>query len=242
MADIWTRVYRVFEPLRSPPVEELERFYAERQVPIAHEIVEAIRMSQGDVKVVLTGQKGSGKTTELMWVAQKLKEEFFPVWLDVENRLDIFNVNHLEVLIGATATMFKTTEEKGITLDKTPLDRITETINKVTRKRGLSLELSTPKLLEMVGGTFKRGLNWETAREINVEPEVGDILASISESIAHLQETTGYLPLWLLTASTRSNSTWPGVSSPKAACWHSPPVPSPTRCPSPSSTLLSSRW
>jgi len=146
MADIWTRVYRVFESLRPPPVEELERFYAERQVPIAHEIAEAIRMSQGDVKVVLTGQKGSGKTTELMWVAQKLKEEFFPVWLDVESRLNIFNVNHLEVLIGATATMFKTAEEKGITLDKTPLDRITETINKVTRKRGLSLELSREKI------------------------------------------------------------------------------------------------
>jgi len=82
MADIWTRVYRVFEPLR-PPVEELERFYVERQMPIADQITEAIQMSQGDIKLVLTGQRGSGKTTELMWVTQKLKEEFFPVWLDV---------------------------------------------------------------------------------------------------------------------------------------------------------------
>ncbi|MBI4482265.1 MAG: hypothetical protein HY652_05170 [Acidobacteria bacterium] len=197
MTDVWTRVYRVFDPLR-PPVGELERFYADRPVSIADQIAEAIRMSHGDIKLVLTGQKGSGKTTELIRVVGALKDEFFPVWLDVESRLNILNVNHLEILIGATAMMYKTADEKGIVLDRGPLDRITETINKVTRKRGASLDLSTPKLLEMAVGALKLGLSWETVREINVEPEVSDILASISESIACLQERTGYLPLWIV--------------------------------------------
>lgn len=173
MPDIWTRIYRIFEPLRPPPEGTLERFYVERQLPIADHIVEAIQMSQGDVKVVLTGQMGSGKTTELRWAAQKLEQEFLPVWLDVQSHLDIFNVNHLEILIAATATMYKTVEDKGITLNTAPLDRITETINKVTRKRNLILDLSTPKLLEMVGGSFKLGLNWETARDINVADSTG---------------------------------------------------------------------
>jgi len=54
MPDIWTRVSRVFEPLR-PAVAELERFYAERQAPIADQIAEAVRMSQDGIKLVLTG-------------------------------------------------------------------------------------------------------------------------------------------------------------------------------------------
>ncbi|MBI3988399.1 MAG: hypothetical protein HY347_02150 [candidate division NC10 bacterium] len=198
MIDIWTRVYRAFDPLMPLKEADLETLYAERNVSIASDISDSIRMSESAVKVVLTGQRGSGKTTELRRVTRELKDEFFPAWLDVESRLDLFNINHLEVLIGTTVTMYKTAEEKGITLDTASLDRITETIQKVTRKRNLSIDLSAPKLLEMAVGTFKLGLNWETAKDINVEPEVSDILAHISESVAQIQATTGYLPLWIV--------------------------------------------
>jgi len=191
-------LYQIFNPLKPLRGEDLEYLYVPRKTPIASNFSETIRMSGGDIKAVITGQPGSGKSTELSKVAQLLERDFFIVQLDAEARLDIFNVNHLEVLIGAVATMYKTAEDKSIHINQRPLGKITETLNRVTKKRGFSLGLEASKLLQMVGITFKFGLDWEKVQEISIEPEISDILSYIDESINEVKEATGYLPLWII--------------------------------------------
>ncbi|MBN1352841.1 hypothetical protein JXJ21_25860 [candidate division KSB1 bacterium] len=155
-------------------------------------------MNSGSLKAVVTGQPGSGKSTELSRIAQILEHEFFIVWLNVDSQLDIFSVNHLEVLIAAFASMYKIAHRLGLTITKKPLEKVVETVNKVTSKKGFALDLTTPKLLDMAGITFKFGLNWETVREINVEPEISDLLAYIDDGIEALKDQTGYCPLWII--------------------------------------------
>lgn len=191
-------LYRTFNPLKPLKGEDLECLYVPRETPIASNFSDTIRMSGGEIKAVITGQPGSGKSTELSKVARLLEKDFFVVQLDAETRLDIFNVNHLEVLIGAVATMYKATEDKSIHINQRPLEKITETLNNVTKKRGFSLGLETSKLLQMVGITFKFGLDWERVQEISIEPEISDILSCIDESINEVKEATGYLPLWII--------------------------------------------
>jgi len=195
---ILSSLYRIFDPLKPLKGEDLEYLYVPRKTPIAANFADTIRMSGGEIKAVITGQPGSGKSTELSKVAQLLEKEFFIVQLDAEARLDIFNVNHLEVLIGAVATMYKTAEDKSIHINQKPLEKIAQTLNKVTKKRDISLELEAPKLLQMVGITFKFGLDWEIVKEISIEPEINDILSYIDEAINEVRNTTNRLPLWII--------------------------------------------
>lgn len=48
--------------------------------------------------MLVTGHRGSGKSSELARLAEAMAPDFFVVWLDVEKNTDIFSVNHIEVL------------------------------------------------------------------------------------------------------------------------------------------------
>jgi len=58
-------LYQIFNPLKPLRGKDLEYLYVPCKTPIASNFSETIRMSGGDIKAVITGQPGSGKSTEL---------------------------------------------------------------------------------------------------------------------------------------------------------------------------------
>ena len=197
--NMWSRLWQAFDPLfKFRDIARIEYIYVPREVPIASSLAQQIETIGRDAKAVLTGQRGSGKSTELGKVFQILDEKYFVVWLDAETTMDLFNVNHLEILIGATAAMYKTAKDKGIELDEGPLNRIANSLNRVIQRRVKDIEFSAPKLIQMIGVSFRFGLSSETVKEIDVEPEVSEILGYIEEAIEEVNNKTGYLPLWII--------------------------------------------
>ena len=87
---------------------------------IARSLARSIRRSTGQehLKMLLTGHRGSGKSTELLRVQAELQREgFFAVYMDVETMLDLVDVSYLDVLVAiAKETEKALREEAGIQL------------------------------------------------------------------------------------------------------------------------------
>lgn len=188
--DLWARMYRAFNPLAPVSTEEAERLYAPRPGRIAERLGSAIRREEG-TKGLLAGQRGSGKTMELRHLAHLMGESHLVCWLDVESRLDIFSVEHLEVLVAAVAVMYATAG-KG---DQGPLDQI----GGILTRLGGGLEISGGKLLEMAGlPQFKLGIHWDPRRRIEAEPAIADVLAETARAIEKVQEACERPVLWIV--------------------------------------------
>jgi len=105
--ELWTKTFRIFDPLKPLAGEELRELYVGRKGAFAPWLADHIRLSETPFKVVVSGQLGNGKSTKLAKAEELLKEEYFTARLEVERLFDIHNVNHVEVLIGIGALLYK---------------------------------------------------------------------------------------------------------------------------------------
>lgn len=78
--EIWQEIYRRFDPL-APTLERAYR--ADRERSPANEIATSLGMPFADPRVLLTGTVGTGKSTELIRIAEARAADDFVVVLDV---------------------------------------------------------------------------------------------------------------------------------------------------------------
>jgi hypothetical protein len=78
---IWEEVYKRFEPYR--PAEN-PAWWAERVRSPANEIVQLVAMPFGDTRVLMTGTTGTGKSTEVLRIAESRSGHDFVVVLDLQ--------------------------------------------------------------------------------------------------------------------------------------------------------------
>ncbi|HEX8435268.1 hypothetical protein [Archangium sp.] len=77
--ELWQELYQRFDPER--PADS--RWRADRPHSPARRIIESLDMPFGDPRILLTGTVGTGKTTELMRVAEARKDREVVVFLDL---------------------------------------------------------------------------------------------------------------------------------------------------------------
>ncbi len=96
----WTPIYNVFDPWKSLWGDDLEAFFVEREDSPLEKLVLAMRPDRVALQTVLTGHRGSGKTSELAKFAQLIQDQYFVIWLDLETSAggDIHSLNQLDVL------------------------------------------------------------------------------------------------------------------------------------------------
>jgi hypothetical protein len=100
-----TEAYQVCNPDKplSPDDDRYVDLTENRGVKqIAKTVTRRIKRSEADarVKLLFTGHRGSGKTTELLRLQKKLEEnKFFTIYMDVEEMLDLGSLSYLDVLV-----------------------------------------------------------------------------------------------------------------------------------------------
>ncbi len=96
---------------------------------IALNIARGIRRSDehSRAKLLFTGHRGSGKTTELFRIQHELEENrFFTIYLDVEQVLDLGSLSYLDVLVAMARRIQESLEEKGMPVSQVLLNNISE--------------------------------------------------------------------------------------------------------------------
>lgn len=79
------------------------------------------------LKVLFTGHRGSGKTTELFRLKQELdNHQFFTIYMDIEEILDLGSLNYLDVLVAIAKEIQSTMQLENMPISEKLLNNISE--------------------------------------------------------------------------------------------------------------------
>ncbi|MEA3467210.1 MAG: hypothetical protein U9R57_03175 [Thermodesulfobacteriota bacterium] len=122
---------------------------------IAKTITRNIRRSDefSHVKVLFTGHRGSGKTTELFRLQKELEaNSFFTIYMDVETLLDLGSLNYLDVLVAIAQEIQGTLHKKEMPLPDELLNNISNWFAKRIIEDTEGLDYKSSIKTEVKGG------------------------------------------------------------------------------------------
>jgi len=133
--------------------------------------------SRNKVLLFLAGMRGSGKTSELAKITQKLHKAdcFFCVTCNLDDGLDANDMEYMDVLIFQLERLFEELEKNKVDVDMGILnslyewfgERVTEVNRLIKREGGFEVELKaeTPSFLSFLGLTAKLKGNLQGSKE-----------------------------------------------------------------------------
>ncbi len=129
------------------------------------------------VTLFLAGMRGSGKTSELAKIAQKLnnKDCFLCITCNLDDGLDLNDMEYMDILIFQLERLFEEIDTKNIDLDDDIIaslhawfgERVKE-VNKVIKKEGgfeVEVKAETPSLFSFLGIAAKLKANLAGSKE-----------------------------------------------------------------------------
>lgn len=125
----------LFDPERPLHTQgELEKFSVER----SHSPVEGIRIlfevSDRPEKLLFSGHRGSGKSTELARLRNRLSDDFRVVEFSVMNELDLFELQYVDVLLGLALELAGLATEENLDVKEQVLEEVFHFTREVTEE------------------------------------------------------------------------------------------------------------
>nr|HID12534.1 hypothetical protein [Anaerolineae bacterium] len=155
-------------------------------------------------KLLFTGHRGCGKTTELFRLKHKLEAQgYFVVYFDVEKELDVADVSYLDVLVTLaqqTERQLRESEVMAIVLNPDLLENIARWFGTtvITEEKGRDVErtlgaefglgvespaLVLAKMLAKVKGEIKSGSRRRETYRRQLERNVWDLITHVNDLI-----------------------------------------------------------
>ena len=104
----------VFDPRAPLAGETLKAFYVPRPESPMHMMMVYLQALNKPGKFLFTGPRGSGKSTELHRLVEKLKNQFFIVHFSVTNTLNPFDLKFIDLLLGIANQLFATATDQKV--------------------------------------------------------------------------------------------------------------------------------
>lgn len=168
-------------------------------------------------KQLLTGHRGSGKSTELHQLQQQLQDKnYFVVFLNIEDSLDLGEITYQDVLLSIAKSTLETLSEKNISIKPELLadleawfeDKIVskdyvkdvKASAKVSNQAGIEIPFIT-KLLTTLQGEIRSGSSYRTEIRQTLEKELSVFILKLNDLLtaarAQLQKN-GYVDLVII--------------------------------------------
>lgn len=155
---------------------------------LVNSIARSIRRSRDDQyhQILLTGHRGSGKSTELFRLKQKLESnDVFTIYIDTEDQLDIGDINYLDVLLCIAKEVYRQLDKQAIQLNSDLLndlvqwfaDRVIEDKESIDYQGSIKAEVGAKapipflKLLAKLTAEIKAGSSRRETTRLVLEKE-----------------------------------------------------------------------
>lgn len=203
----WTLVHNIFdprEPLRGP---QLESCYVVREESPLPKLLLALQPERVPQKVLLTGQRGSGKTSALIRLAHQLGADYLVVWIDLEGSLDLYGLSILELLLALGGGIFKVAQEADLQPDPLVWSEMIAALNTIIERtqetnqgpldaeailRGLVCARGDPAdPLELPPTEIPQRLELNQYEELRVGPVLREMVSRINHIIADVERKAG---------------------------------------------------
>lgn len=182
----WKPIYQLYQP-EKPLVtpEDLNNFYVQRENSPVERLRTLICLKDEPAKFLLAGHKGSGKTTELHRLEQKLNHDYTVIWIDAEFALNKFNAGYAEVVILIGLEIHRQAKKSGWKLDNKLYKNLEDSLKTVVKVESQTEEagFKSPNVIEELGLLLKRGFDRQKTGTLNVLPVLNDIIKRVNEII-----------------------------------------------------------
>jgi len=119
------------EPLNSR--ESFNKYYVIREHSPVAELVQRLTMDKRNSKIAFIGQRGTGKTTELLRIKYELEDAYFGVYFSVLDLIEPGKVDRVDLLLAISLSIWREALAKGVALDKSIVEDFTSWLREVTR-------------------------------------------------------------------------------------------------------------
>lgn len=197
------KALNLFDPRRPLQMDELDAYYVARPHAPLEPMKTYLRITQQPVKILFSGHRGSGKSTELTRLAKDLRDEFFVVPFSARS-LNLADLNYVDVMLACAAALFREATDRArrvtipATLWKQVLDWLTneitaETTVAVPKSRSFGAKINA--LVFSIEGKYAR----ETATRMTIRERlftrVNDLIEQANAVCEKIQTVTGHRPL-----------------------------------------------
>lgn len=204
-ANTLQEAYNNLDP-NEPLPAETHPFYVPRPEEFSYgTLLQALSNAKPTDKFLFSGYRGSGKSTELLRISahRDLRDRFIPIYVNVEQYLDLGDVGYQDVLILIGLRLMEEAARKSIALDekytKPLVDWYQEVVfeKEAVSGREITAEVSL-QLIGHLGASFRRGS--ETRRKIRdrVEHRLSELLEHLGQLMEAIQQKSGKPPLTLV--------------------------------------------
>jgi hypothetical protein len=177
------------KPLRTR--DQLEAYFVERPWSPLKALKVLLEDSEEPQKILFTGHRGSGKTTELAKLADNLKNEFFIIQCSAERHLNLFDLTHADVILSLGLELLDQVKKQSIPVN----NKILGSFHDFTKKIVLEIEDEEKKILggELEGGipdiaTLTGKYKTEDTTRINIRKSLDHCLQELFENIDFLAQ------------------------------------------------------
>jgi hypothetical protein len=114
VAKTLSEVLNVFDPQRPLQGAELEEYYVARPMSQLELMRVFLEDKRDPVKVLFTGHRGSGKSTELNKLATMLEDKFFIVRFSILRTLNPQDMTYVDLLLALATSLFKQATDANV--------------------------------------------------------------------------------------------------------------------------------
>lgn len=193
----------VFDPQRPLAIEELDRYYVARPHAPLEPMKTYLRVTKQPVKILFSGHRGSGKSTELTRLAKDLENDFFVVRFSART-LNVSDLNYVDIILACASALFREATEKARHIALPPnvwkgvLDLLTNEITKETtisvpKKGAVSAKVNA--LIFSIEGKYGRETTTRTLMRERLFPRVNDLIEQINVVCKEIEKETKRRPL-----------------------------------------------
>ena len=190
----------VLDPERSlQTTEQLRDWFVARPDSPIDELAILLEDTDDPQKVLFTGHRGSGKTTELAKLTERLGERFFIVHYSVKSVLNLFDLSYVDVVLSLGLELMRasTAEDGHVGVSEDVLEHILKFGKEITEEVeiGAAEQAGVGAELNLLVGKLSAKLGTEdttrnTVRE-NVSHRISDLLDSVDMLSHEVQKNTG---------------------------------------------------
>ncbi|HID07753.1 MAG TPA: hypothetical protein EYP10_11480, partial [Armatimonadetes bacterium] len=133
-------LFNLFNPLEPLRFDQIDELFVERPRSPLPRILASLRMRPS--RILLSGQVGTGKTTELRALIPRLTDTFTVFYIDMEKSLNLNRTHRVEVLTAlglgiykAACEAFEIGRDVKERPDETVVEKLCEPIRETIRKR-----------------------------------------------------------------------------------------------------------
>lgn len=191
------QAFNVFDPAHPLRGEFYKAFYVPRPVGIQRLINDIRDDERTSSKWLFTGHRGSGKSTELIRLADALQERYFTLYFTVEDALDMADVDYKEVILALGSQLYETARDKGVKLPEGLLEELvgwfSSTLEEIedTTERGAGVEARADFwFLKLLGKVKSESKTRQVVRR-QFESNLSELLMRVDEIIAAIAQEAG---------------------------------------------------